>query len=59
MYEDKLRKLINCANLYNFTNFDSGVDYLSVKCINDSECLYNKCIDSHCIFNDEATSSSL
>ncbi|OUM57505.1 hypothetical protein PIROE2DRAFT_17492 [Piromyces sp. E2] len=27
---------------------------ISHKCNNDSECLYNKCIDSYCIFNDKA-----
>jgi len=53
-YDDKLKKLVDCVNRYKYTSFDYGVEYLSVLCKNDSECLYNKCIDNHCVFNDEA-----
>lgn len=49
-----MKNLINCADRYNYSNFDYGVEYLFVKYMNDSECSYNKCIDNHHVFNDKA-----
>jgi len=53
-YDEKLKKLSYYADFIDYSNLDYGVEILSLKCNNDSECLYNKCIDNHCVFNDEA-----
>jgi len=49
IYDDKSKELINYINYY-----DYGDNNVFVKCTKDSDCLYNKCIDNHCVFNEES-----
>lgn len=53
-----------CAYTYNLTNcygdeykiFDSDESiYCSFKCTKDSDCLYNKCINNVCVYNEESS----
>ncbi|ORX57953.1 hypothetical protein BCR36DRAFT_139774 [Piromyces finnis] len=42
--------------LYNSTNEQHyGDTIISYRCNKDDECLYNKCVDNYCIFNDKAS----
>jgi len=50
IYDDKSKELIDCLGGYIIGDYDR----VSVKCTKDSECLYNKCIDNHCVFNEDS-----
>ncbi|ORX43935.1 hypothetical protein BCR36DRAFT_373586 [Piromyces finnis] len=48
IYDDNLKKFLSFYDGY--YSYDNST-YISVKCNNDSDCLYNKCIENHCAYN--------
>ncbi|ORX42634.1 hypothetical protein BCR36DRAFT_374363 [Piromyces finnis] len=46
IYDDKSKKFITSNDGY--FPYNDNSTYISLKCNNDSDCLYNKCIENHC-----------